>query len=50
MTAELVQHQDQVIKHTGLPWELGLVEAHQTLKLNGLRSHKVVHWKQMENC
>ncbi|MFD1170554.1 glutamate synthase large subunit [Oceanobacillus caeni] len=28
------------IKHAGMPWELGLVETHQTLKLNGLR-HKV---------
>jgi glutamate synthase (NADPH/NADH) large chain len=26
------------IKHAGLPWELGLAEAHQTLTLNGLRS------------
>jgi len=26
------------IKHAGLPWELGLSEAHQTLVLNGLRS------------
>lgn len=26
------------IKHTGLPWELGLAEAHQTLMLNGLRN------------
>lgn len=26
------------IKHTGMPWELGLAEAEQTLKLNGLRS------------
>lgn len=26
------------IKHAGLPWELGLAEAHQTLLLNGLRS------------
>ncbi len=26
------------IKHAGLPWELGLAEAHQTLVLNGLRS------------
>jgi glutamate synthase (NADPH/NADH) large chain len=26
------------IKHTGVPWELGLTEAHQTLVLNGLRS------------
>lgn len=25
------------IKHTGLPWELGLAEAHQTLMLNNLR-------------
>ncbi|TCI60171.1 glutamate synthase large subunit [Exiguobacterium sp. SH3S1] len=25
------------IKHTGLPWELGLLETHQTLALNGLR-------------
>jgi len=26
------------IRHAGLPWELGLAEAHQTLTLNGLRS------------
>ena len=26
------------IKHTGLPWELGLAETHQTLLLNNLRS------------
>ncbi len=26
------------IKHTGIPWELGLVETHQTLVLNNLRS------------
>ncbi|RPJ52290.1 MAG: glutamate synthase large subunit, partial [Chloroflexi bacterium] len=26
------------IKHSGLPWELGLAEAHQTLVLNDLRS------------
>lgn len=26
------------IKHAGLPWELGLAEAHQTLMLNGLRN------------
>ena len=26
------------IRHAGLPWELGLSEAHQTLVLNGLRS------------
>ncbi|MFB4160780.1 glutamate synthase large subunit [Geomicrobium sp. JSM 1781026] len=25
------------IKHTGLPWEIGLADAHQTLVLNGLR-------------
>lgn len=25
------------IKHAGLPWELGVAEAHQTLVLNGLR-------------
>lgn len=25
------------IKHAGLPWELGLAEAHQTLMMNGLR-------------
>ncbi|MCE1252157.1 MAG: glutamate synthase large subunit, partial [Anaerolineae bacterium] len=30
------------IKHTGLPWELGLAEAHQTLLLNNLRSRIVV--------
>ena len=26
------------IQHAGLPWELGLAEAHQTLMLNGLRN------------
>ncbi|MBS4175166.1 glutamate synthase large subunit [Bacillus sp. FJAT-49736] len=26
------------IKHAGIPWEIGLSEAHQTLALNGLRS------------
>ncbi|MGB3464962.1 MAG: glutamate synthase-related protein, partial [Cyclobacteriaceae bacterium] len=26
------------LRHTGLPWELGLVEAHQTLMLNKLRN------------
>ncbi|WP_257347144.1 glutamate synthase large subunit [Pseudalkalibacillus decolorationis] len=26
------------IRHAGLPWEIGLAEAHQTLLLNGLRS------------
>lgn len=26
------------IKHAGMPWELGLAEAHQTLMLNGLRN------------
>lgn len=30
------------IKHAGLPWELGLAEAHQTLMLNGLRDHVVL--------
>ncbi|MEO9300049.1 glutamate synthase-related protein, partial [Devosia alba] len=25
------------LKHTGLPWEIGLAEVHQTLLLNGLR-------------
>jgi glutamate synthase (NADPH) large chain len=30
------------IKHAGLPWELGLAEAHQTLVLNNLRSRIVV--------
>ncbi len=30
------------IAHTGLPWELGLAEVHQTLMLNNLRSRIVV--------
>ena len=30
------------IKHAGLPWELGVAEAHQTLLLNNLRSRVVV--------
>ncbi|MBI2222180.1 MAG: glutamate synthase large subunit [Acidobacteria bacterium] len=30
------------IKHTGLPWELGLAEAQQVLLLNGLRDRIVV--------
>jgi glutamate synthase (ferredoxin) len=30
------------IKHAGLPWELGLAEAHQTLILNNLRSRVVL--------
>lgn len=30
------------IKHTGLPWELGLAETHQTLVNNNLRSRVVV--------
>lgn len=30
------------IKHTGLPWELGLAEAHQTLMLNELRDRVVL--------
>ncbi|MBA4000136.1 glutamate synthase large subunit [Brevundimonas sp.] len=27
------------IKHAGMPWEMGLAEAHQVLGLNGLRDH-----------
>jgi len=30
------------IKHAGLPWEIGLAEAHQTLMLNGLRERVVL--------
>jgi glutamate synthase (NADPH/NADH) large chain len=30
------------IKHAGLPWELGLAEAHQTLVMNDLRSRAVL--------
>jgi len=30
------------IKHTGLPWELGLAEAHQTLMLNNLRDRVIL--------
>ncbi|UJF19655.1 glutamate synthase large subunit [Vibrio sp. SS-MA-C1-2] len=30
------------IRHTGLPWELGLAETHQTLIKNGLRNRIVV--------
>ncbi|GAB3792585.1 glutamate synthase large subunit [Virgibacillus kimchii] len=30
------------LKHTGLPWEIGLAETHQTLLLNGLREKIVV--------
>ena len=30
------------IHHAGLPWELGLAEAHQTLIMNGLRSKVVI--------
>lgn len=30
------------VKHAGLPWELGLAEAHQTLVKNGLRSRVVL--------
>ncbi|MGE0624255.1 MAG: glutamate synthase large subunit [Pseudomonadales bacterium] len=30
------------IKHAGVPWELGLAEAHQTLVLNNLRSRVVL--------
>ncbi len=30
------------IKHAGLPWELGLAEAHQVLMMNGLRDRIIV--------
>src|SRR6202007_1539486 len=30
------------IKHAGLPWELGIAEAHQTLVMNDLRSGAVL--------
>jgi glutamate synthase (NADPH/NADH) large chain len=30
------------IKHAGLPWELGIAEAHQTLVMNNLRSRAVL--------
>jgi len=30
------------VKHAGLPWELGVAEAHQTLVMNDLRSRVVV--------
>ena len=30
------------IKHAGLPWELGLAETQQTLRLNGLRSRVIL--------
>ncbi len=30
------------IKHAGLPWEIGLAEAHQMLRLNGLRDQVVL--------
>ncbi|MGD9635946.1 MAG: glutamate synthase-related protein, partial [Pirellulales bacterium] len=30
------------IKHAGLPWELGIVETHQTLVLNDLRSRVIL--------
>jgi glutamate synthase (NADPH/NADH) large chain len=30
------------IKHAGLPWELGIAEAHQTLLLNDLRSRAIL--------
>ncbi len=30
------------VKHAGLPWELGLAEAHQTLVMNDLRSRVVL--------
>ena len=30
------------VHHAGLPWELGLTEAHQSLIANGLRSHVIL--------
>ena len=30
------------IKHAGGPWEMGLVESHQTLETNGLRGRVVL--------
>ncbi|NCC53858.1 MAG: glutamate synthase large subunit, partial [Erysipelotrichia bacterium] len=30
------------VYHAGLPWELGLVETHQTLMMNGLRNRVVI--------
>lgn len=30
------------VYHAGMPWELGLAEAHQTLIMNDLRSHVVI--------
>ena len=30
------------IKHAGLPWEIGLAEAHQTLVLNNLRGRVIL--------
>ena len=30
------------LKHTGLPWEIGLAETHQTLLLNGLRDRIII--------
>src|SRR5208337_4980574 len=30
------------IHHSGVPWELGLAEAHQVLVLNGLRSRAIL--------
>ena len=33
---------ETALKHSGLPWELGLAETHQTLVLNDLRSRIVV--------
>ena len=30
------------IHNAGLPWELGLAEAHQTLTMNGLRNKVVI--------
>jgi glutamate synthase domain-containing protein 2 len=38
------------IKHAGLPWELGLAEAHQTLVLNKLRSRVVLQSDGQLKC
>ena len=36
----LIASPQSSIKHAGLPWELGLSETHQVLRMNGMR-HKV---------
>ena len=38
MTAARARRRSSSIHNAGLPWELGLAEAHQTLMQNGLRS------------